>query len=239
MSGAWIQTFGGGKFDILDPKVQDVDPVMLAHSLAKLCRFTGHSKQFYSVASHSLLVADLVAGLGREDLRPHALLHDAHEAVIGDWSTPLKRALVLTFPGADDVLTCIEAPIKAVIHEAFGLDWPYADADRALIKQADWLALAAEKRDLLHPGPDWTAWKLPEAPVLKAIALEWPLAVHEFWRAMIREVAAGRMRMPNWPKVANDNPAPTAVGPGAAAMAVERAQEKEPAPLVGGRREEN
>jgi len=38
----------------------------IAASLAKQCRYGGHSKIFYSVAEHCVHLCDYVAGLGRD-----------------------------------------------------------------------------------------------------------------------------------------------------------------------------
>ena len=85
-SVAWIRTHTGLRFDLLDPRPEAIDPRDVAHALARLCRFGGHVRRFYSVAQHSLLVADL-APLG---LELPALLHDASEAYLGDVVAPLE-----------------------------------------------------------------------------------------------------------------------------------------------------
>lgn len=46
---AWIETFSGRRFDILDPKPEQFCIEDIAHSLSLLCRFTGHCKHFYCV----------------------------------------------------------------------------------------------------------------------------------------------------------------------------------------------
>ena len=56
-SSAWIETYSGKRFYILDPRPQDVDIVDIAHALSLLTRFTGHTREFYSVAQHSVLVS--------------------------------------------------------------------------------------------------------------------------------------------------------------------------------------
>ena len=66
-------------FDFLDPHGSDFDIDDIAHSLAHICRYSGQCRAFYSVAEHSILVADTVAEFGYE-----ALLHDSAEAFIGD-----------------------------------------------------------------------------------------------------------------------------------------------------------
>ena len=56
----WIQTYTGRAFDLLDPRPEQIDPLDIAHALSQICRFTGHVREFYSVAQHSVLVACIV-----------------------------------------------------------------------------------------------------------------------------------------------------------------------------------
>ena len=87
--GPWIATHAGRRFYFEAPHPDDVDITDVAHALSNLCRFTGHVNRFYSVAEHSINVSLLVPP---EDAL-QGLLHDAHEAYIGDCSSPLKRAI--------------------------------------------------------------------------------------------------------------------------------------------------
>jgi len=87
-TNATIGLFSGGTFDILNPRAEDVRIEDIAHALSQQCRFTGHTKTFYSVAQHSVLASTLVAA--PDEL--WALLHDASEAYMGDMNRPLKHA---------------------------------------------------------------------------------------------------------------------------------------------------
>jgi uncharacterized protein len=88
----FIQTFTGITYYPADPRPLEVDIRDIAHALSLLCRYTGHCRVFYSVAEHSLHVADLVRSYG-PDIELEALLHDAAEAYCNDISRPLKRSL--------------------------------------------------------------------------------------------------------------------------------------------------
>lgn len=160
----WIQTYSGGAFPLLTPGPEHVHLRDISEALAKLCRFTGHTRWPYSVAQHSLYVADLVRAYGRIDAEPYALLHDAHEAYVGDVATPMKRALDAlgresagrpTNPSASSALDRLVDPIDRAIHARFGLAWPPAPDVQDIVKHCDLMALATERRDVLLDGPDW------------------------------------------------------------------------------------
>lgn len=92
--GTMIQNSLGRRIDLCDPQVADMDMQDIAHALSLICRFGGHVKHFYSVAEHSLLVADLLEEQGHpSNVVLAGLLHDAHEAFIGDVTTPVKAVL--------------------------------------------------------------------------------------------------------------------------------------------------
>ena len=133
----WILTHTGKRFDLFEPDVDMIDPRDIAHSLAHLCRFNGHTREFYSVAQHSCLVADLVPA----EHKLAALLHDATEAYLGDMTRPLKEWMP-HYRGFEDV-------IWERVCERFGLgiDLPYT------VHQADLIALTTERRDLMPPDP--------------------------------------------------------------------------------------
>jgi len=90
-----IRTASGKLVDLLNPQPNDIDFRDIGHALSHLCRFTGHTKYFYSVAQHSLMMAEIVS----HPARNYALLHDAKEAFIQDLSTPLKHALEYKIEG--------------------------------------------------------------------------------------------------------------------------------------------
>lgn len=134
---SWILTHTGNRFDLLEPEAEMIDPRDIAHSLANLCRFNGHTHEFYSVAQHSCMVADLVP----DEHKLAALLHDATKAYLGDMTRPLKD-WIPHIRGFEDV-------IWERICERFNLaiDLP------ACIHQADLTALATERRDLMSTDP--------------------------------------------------------------------------------------
>lgn len=131
----YVSTHLGHRFYPQAPRIEDVAIEDIAHGLAFQCRFNGQTQHFYSVAQHSLMVANLVP----RRLALAALLHDAAEAYLGDMVKPLK--------GLFPEFSRIEAEVMAIIGARFGVAASAFD-DRQ-IKRADLIALATEKRDLM------------------------------------------------------------------------------------------
>lgn len=138
----FIQLSNGRAYGFASPGPIGID--VIARSLSRLARFTGHTRGFYSVAQHSVLVSSLVA----PDLVAFGLLHDAAECVIADISSPLKRTI-----GEHDggFLRALEDRIYAAILRGFGLE-PLDPAGERSVKAADNFAVCAEVRDLMNPG---------------------------------------------------------------------------------------
>jgi hypothetical protein len=111
----------------------------VAHSLSRICRFNGHTEATYSVAQHSLLVAQVVAET-HPDLAVVALLHDAHEAFLGDLSRPIKQLLRSLCGASFDTLE--QSMQHQVISSLLGCDVPTALPD--VILAADELLLTHE-----------------------------------------------------------------------------------------------
>tara|TARA_Y100000114_G_C11761900_1_gene330251 strand:+ start:768 stop:1316 length:549 start_codon:yes stop_codon:yes gene_type:complete len=112
-----INTWGGRKFNFLNPEPTDIFIEDIAHALSLQCRFNGHCTDFYSVAEHSVEVMRVVESLGAENnIIMTALLHDAAEAYIGDVVSPLKKVL-------KDYQE-IERRVESTIAKRFSLVYP-------------------------------------------------------------------------------------------------------------------
>lgn len=80
----------GSVFDLARPVAADIVWHEIAAGLSKIARFNGRPEGLaYSVAQHCVLGADaLFAETGDALLAGYFLLHDAHEALFGDWPRP-------------------------------------------------------------------------------------------------------------------------------------------------------
>lgn len=141
--GDWIQTFTGLRAWVEDPRIDDVRIEDIAHALALINRFGGHSRIPYNVAQHSIMVSEIVP-------KEHALvglLHDAPEAFCGDLVRPIKRAL----PAYRE----LEIRWAWAIGCKLGIDLALLNLPPE-VKHADEVALSTERRDLMVEGPAWT-----------------------------------------------------------------------------------
>ena len=159
------------------PRKEDIQLRGIIKILSRIFRYGGHSN--ITVAAHSLAVASRVP----KSLEPYALLHDAHEAWIGDMVRPYRtflkhemeaefmersggldaEAAVGHYAAFERADAAIRATIDAAIHAACGLD--------PLIDPADIKAIADADREVAEAefnGPEYEAnfkveWQSMEA----------------------------------------------------------------------------
>jgi len=139
--GHWITTYTGKKFHFLDPQPQEIDIEDIAHHLSLNCRFIGACREFYSVAEHSIRVAEIVPN----EYKLLALLHDASEAYLPDLPRP-EKAEIPKFKLIENVI------LQAIWDKYVPSNWVL---DLKIIKEADNILLATEARDLMSNMDDW------------------------------------------------------------------------------------
>ena len=137
-----IRTFTGKWFNPFEPNIDDICIEDIAHSLSNQCRFGGHTKDFYSVAHHSVLCCAAAS----ESNQLAALLHDASEAYLIDIPRPIKLKLIEYKP--------IEDKLMKMISEKFGFEYPLCkevkDIDEAILQYEWQRQMTGEASDELY-----------------------------------------------------------------------------------------
>ncbi|MFZ2309625.1 MAG: YfbR-like 5'-deoxynucleotidase [Rhodoferax sp.] len=144
----WLLTRTGREHSLTALPHPDTAPSIteIAWSLAHINRYTGHACRAYSVAEHSLLVADIAHNLGASKLTELVCLwHDAHECITGDVTSPVKAMLGSAWSVFEDFH-------QDGLLMAYDLLEPFR-AVRDFVKQCDHVALATERRDLTPFNP--------------------------------------------------------------------------------------
>lgn len=194
LSGSEIVTFTG-KFDPLNPRVEEASPVDVAWALSNQCRWTGHTRAFYSVAQHCTIAAEvclgtnlkvLPDGVDPERAARTMLMHDAAEAYLVDLARPVKAAI-----GAAYVE--VENRIMEVLLEATNgaFDWPLPPWAHEL----DSRMLFTEKRDLIdahRPSPTVFGWSAEAFPHIE-ITPQVPDVARESFRRMAWKLGLFRL----------------------------------------------
>lgn len=89
-------SYNARRIDISNITEDDICLQDIAHHLTKICRYGGALglNQHYSVAQHSILLAEYAKKVGYDiDVQRAMLLHDATEAYLGDIISGLKHLL--------------------------------------------------------------------------------------------------------------------------------------------------
>lgn len=173
-----ISTGTDGTFDLSAYDWRQVNILDVAWSLAQTNRFMGHAVRPYSVAEHSLLVAEIAErqfGLDAHGVQA-ALLHDAHEAYCGDLHPYTKRVLGMAWRNH-------ERELERAVRGAFWLHTAAA-VNAEWVKQADLVALATELRDVVGgASEDWGERAgVPAAGWLRLDTPERAARDWEYWR---------------------------------------------------------
>lgn len=149
---AWQRMLSGRRLDLLEPSPLDIEIEDIAHGLSRVARWNGQTSGdwAFSVAEHSVLVADVLARLRPKAPRKWllaALLHDASEYVVGDLISPFKAAVGFDYKA-------FENRLMDAIHIRFGLIPPPGQEARDAIKRSDQLAAYLEATQLAGFEPE-------------------------------------------------------------------------------------
>lgn len=137
----YIELSSGRAFKFQTPWAWDINEI--AHALGNQCRYTGHCREFYSVAEHSVLASLLAEETGWCDPF-EALMHDAHESLLGDMARPWKPMV----PGYSGVELALERDMR----RHFSLPQDITEG----CKRVDYLALFIEANTLMRSrGEGW------------------------------------------------------------------------------------
>ncbi len=121
-----IRVHPSGKYvDPFNMRAEDLNILDIAHGLAGINRYTGHTPVPYNVAQHSVLVSREFI---HRDMRLAGLLHDAAEYVLNDIASPVKR-----HPAMRGYVEALER-VDTLVFQTFGLN----PALMAEVKAADY-----------------------------------------------------------------------------------------------------
>jgi len=131
-----IKTVSGPFVDLLELTVDDIELESIAIGLGNTFRFGGQVPTFYSVAEHSVLMADVarVQNQAPYEFLRALLMHAAADAYIGDMVKPLKNHM--------SAYCSVERHIETVIDAKWDLDFKKWQEP---IKLYDSILLKAEK----------------------------------------------------------------------------------------------
>jgi 5'-deoxynucleotidase YfbR-like HD superfamily hydrolase len=134
-----IRTYSGIQVPMLQPRPEHIALVDIARGLSMTARFNGHTRFFYSVAEHSVLVASLLRDWGHDrDVVLAGLMHDAAEAYLGDVTSPMKRALRQIEGRNVSSYDVMEITWMRAVAERFGLtQLEHSDVKRADLAMLD------------------------------------------------------------------------------------------------------
>lgn len=191
----WLQTASGRAYDLVRPDWRQVDfDVDVPEALARIARFTGHVRSGpYSVAQHSVLGADAIFRETRSREAAAAfLIHDAHEAYVGDMATPISGALVEIARelGGDACAVLMRSCLRELksrqdqaIFRATGMAGAMA-AYATLVHRTDLGMLATERAHLLGKSPQpWHPSVEAAQPIRitgRITCWTWPHAADEY-----------------------------------------------------------
>lgn len=137
----WTETHTGVAFKFGDMTLGMINLLDIAHSLARTCRYNGHTMRHYSVAEHCIIMARWAERKGynpREVLT--ILMHDAAECYIGDLIRPVKNEV--------PDFSVVETKIDTLVAEKFGTIYPFP----GWLKELDFRILHDERLKLMHPS---------------------------------------------------------------------------------------
>jgi hypothetical protein len=169
----WMQALQGVAVDLVNPTPDQIDFRTIATVLARIPRFGGHTRNGpYSVAQHCIEGAHAILRDTGDALAAAAfLIHDAHEAYMGDITTPVQKALAAhaarqwPVPGASraaaravsDAFRALKWALDGAIYPAAGLPWPLPPAIATVVKSYDARMMVTERDARLDPPPyPWT-----------------------------------------------------------------------------------
>ncbi|MFE8701188.1 hypothetical protein ACFYKX_11335 [Cytobacillus sp. FJAT-54145] len=142
----YMATVSGKQIYPLNARPEEVDVQDMIHATSLLCRYGGHTKFFYSVAHHSLLVARYLKEKGASALvQFYGLWHDGTEAYFVDLPRPVKRHM--------KKYRTHENNLHPIIWEALGVRPPTKE-EWALVKEADNAVLYYEAK-FVQPKAVW------------------------------------------------------------------------------------
>lgn len=165
-----MDTYSGQRVDLANPDPRSINIQDIAWHLSRIPRFGGAtlSENVYCVAQHSVIVLNKVRVImqakketkdesGLNSILISALLHDAHEAYIGDVINPMSALLDLTQP-----IQRLKARLQRAIYLGLQEDLVVQKGKRFAayvgpeIKEADTWAVNYEGYHLLHSkGKTW------------------------------------------------------------------------------------
>ncbi|TWH59351.1 putative RNase H-like nuclease [Desulfitobacterium sp. LBE] len=123
--GDYILTYSKTKFFPLEPILEDIDILDIAHALSLMTRANGHFKHFYSVAQHSINCFREAESRGySKKVQLCCLLHDASESYISDITRPVKKNLHEYYH--------IEARLQSSIFERYGITLLNEDEEKQI-----------------------------------------------------------------------------------------------------------
>jgi hypothetical protein len=147
-----------GDLDLREPNPELITVEEIAWGLSRTCRYSGKTPKHYSVGEHSVLLAQHLREQGEPgEVQLAAVLHDAHEALVGD-VLPCVKALVVGYRR-------IEKDLDRAILTGLMLPLDLLEKHHTVVKRADTWALSAEVKCLLKT--EWTGVPAYVGPRLK------------------------------------------------------------------------